>query len=414
MENRHGLAAFGLLATGLLVALGTFWSYQRGGLDFLVFHEAWRLVLSGKTELVYSVSPDRFLYAPGFALVFAPLGAIPREIALGLWCLLKALALGAVIAKLARALRVPAGIAALGAVFVARPLLIDLQYGQVNLLIACVATWALLRHFEREPGGRWDFIAWFLLAFAALAKLFPLPLLLVPWFFSSGIRPERIRLERAGSVLGFLLIVFLPFFARGWSGGLALYSGWYDALLARGTPIESHNQSFISLLRHLFSGDPTPVLAQGMRTVDVGVAWLSPQAIGLLSTAWSIAIAGLALGWIISGPFQSPMRWVAIAVGVLILPSHLVWKPYFVMALPAAALAIREALVSRELWKKLFVGAIFVAMNFTSLDFLGLDLASRFEASAFLLVLHVALLAFVRFAQTEQQDLRRMSESHEN
>ena len=38
-----------------------------GGHDFAVFYEAWNLVAHGRGTEIYTTSPDRFLYAPGFA-----------------------------------------------------------------------------------------------------------------------------------------------------------------------------------------------------------------------------------------------------------------------------------------------------------------------------------------------------------
>jgi len=84
------LALLGLGLTGMVVGLGTGWAFQRGGLDFDVFHAAWKLVLSGQPSEIYRSSPDRFLYAPGFAWLLSPLGLLPRGAALAIWCLSKA------------------------------------------------------------------------------------------------------------------------------------------------------------------------------------------------------------------------------------------------------------------------------------------------------------------------------------
>src|SRR4051812_21604797 len=83
----------GILILTTLFGMGTFRAFSKGAPDFSVFYEAWRLVYSGKGEDIYRVSPDRFLYCPGFAWSLAFLGAIPKEIALGLWCLLKVVVL---------------------------------------------------------------------------------------------------------------------------------------------------------------------------------------------------------------------------------------------------------------------------------------------------------------------------------
>src|SRR5688572_26271382 len=94
IEIPPALAFLLLSAVGFLVALGTWWAFQRGGHDFNVFYHAWKLVLSGQGQIIYQESPDRFLYAPGFAWLFAPLAWLPRDLALALWCFGKAAVIG--------------------------------------------------------------------------------------------------------------------------------------------------------------------------------------------------------------------------------------------------------------------------------------------------------------------------------
>src|SRR5271167_1673575 len=87
---RNFLARAGVPLVAFLAALGTFWAYQRGGHDFDVFYFAWKLVLQGRGLEIYNNSPDRYLYAPGFAWVFAPLGLLPKSLALAVWSFLEA------------------------------------------------------------------------------------------------------------------------------------------------------------------------------------------------------------------------------------------------------------------------------------------------------------------------------------
>src|SRR5262245_37321105 len=90
----------GLTTLGAVVAAGTIRAFQRGGNDFAVFYEAWRLVLSNRASEIYRVSPDRYLYGPAFAWLLAPLGLLPKAAALGIWCLGKAAVLFYLIRKL--------------------------------------------------------------------------------------------------------------------------------------------------------------------------------------------------------------------------------------------------------------------------------------------------------------------------
>lgn len=401
MKASRELAASGL--AGLIVALGTFWAFTRGAHDFDVFHSAWRLVLEGKPEALYQFQnmPDRYLYAPGFAWLLAPLGLLPRNAALALWCLAKAGVIGLLVQALGGALRSPVA-ASLAVVFIARPLLIDFQYGQVNVFILGACVWALLTHVRGDSRPWQEALAWAALGACALAKVFPIPLLVVPWLLGSG--RAKLWRERAGSIAGFLLVMFLPLVSPGSPGGLAglleRNQEWRAALIAKGLPMESHNQSFAAFLYHYFSGEKTHVIGLGMYPVDLGgVSWLDPSGISLLSIAWLLIAGGILAGIVLSWERWNPLRWLAVVTGLLIVPSHLVWKPYFVMALPAAALALRDILSAgsapwstRAGTRAALVAVTFLALNFTTSDFLGDYLGARAEAASLLLFAHLALL----------------------
>ena len=67
---------------------------EHGAPDFTVFYTAWHLVLEGRGAEIYRESPDRFLYAPGFAWLLSPLAWLPRSAALAIWCFAKAAVAG--------------------------------------------------------------------------------------------------------------------------------------------------------------------------------------------------------------------------------------------------------------------------------------------------------------------------------
>ena len=295
----------------LLICLGTWRALSRGANDFRVFYEAWYLVLSGRGTEVYQVSPDRFLYAPGFAFLLSPLALFSLKGALVIWCLAKALAIGLII-KLMSERREgqnylwSIGLSAWGVIWVARPVLIDMEYGQVNLLILGACIWGLLGHFDRKSSGWMDALRWCLLTFSAIAKLFPLPLLLVPWAITKGISPKKLRIERYITFFGALLILLVPVFCVGWDGAFNLLLHWREAVLARGLPLESHNQSFSAFLYHYLSGQPTHVLSEGAQPVFFGTNWLSSNQIISLSLFWTSLMFGMISGWIISGSNHVP------------------------------------------------------------------------------------------------------------
>lgn len=379
--------------------MGTLWAFERGAPDFSVFLSAWRLVLEGKgaTIYAYQATPDRFLYAPGFAWLLSPLAILPRSVALALWCFAKAAVVGYLVREFQPARRAGTaplatlGLAAWGVALVARPVLIDFQYGQVNLLILGACVWALLGHFRRgDPASAWDLIRWTVLAMAAMAKVFPLPLLVVPWLATATPKVWR---ERSGTIVGLALVLAAPLLTQGWDGNLELLARWRDALILRGLPFESHNQSFSALLHRWFSGEPVHVVALGMHPIQMGWSLLSTTVIGLLSLAWIAIAAGVLLAWLLVVRRPSALVWVAVAVALLILPSHLVWKPYFVMFLPVAILVAARTQRSDGEWTALVVA--FAAMNLSGFDLVGAAWGARLESASVMLWSALAYLALL-------------------
>ncbi len=378
--------------SGIVVMVGTAWAFQRGGQDFLVFYSAWRLVLDGKGSEIYIHSPDRFLYAPGFAWLLCPLALLPFKAALAVWCFAKAAALGVGIRSF---LKLPDRHSyadyALGwfaLPLLMRPVLIDFQYGQVNIFILVICILAMTRHFKGKIKSLLiDFLLWFLLALAAVTKLFVTPLLLVPWIARAGVNSKKLKTEKTAVFLGLFSGLCSPVFTEGFLGMVDLMAGWRDAIIAKGLPLESHNQSFIAFLYHFFSGKPTQVLSEGGARLDLGYALLSLENITVLSIIWSAIFLVLICYWLFFASKKPLSRWIAVCVGLLIIPSHLVWKPYFVMGIPLAAVAIKNLYPRWYL-----IVALFIAINLTGFDFVGHGWAPKLEAASWSLWMHFILI----------------------
>ncbi|MEI7999586.1 MAG: glycosyltransferase family 87 protein, partial [Candidatus Omnitrophota bacterium] len=325
------LSVSGLFIVGILISVGIFRAYLRGANDFFVFYQAWKWVLLGQGDQIYRVSPDRFLYSPGFAWLLSPFALLSRNLALAIWCLIKVFFIGLIIKKFSEPWQsqntlLAFGISAWGVVLVARPLLIDFEYGQVNIIILGVCVWGILGHFEKKNSFFWDPFRWLLLTTAAVAKLYPLPLLLVPWAIQFGISKKKLKFEKYAIFLGILISILIPVFSQGWAGTWSLFLDWREAIMARGLPLESHNQSFSALIYHYLSGNPTAVLSEG-GPILLGQRCLSAVQISFLSLFWTSGVIGIILGWIVAGSNHSPFKWTAMMIGLLIVPSHLVWKP---------------------------------------------------------------------------------------
>jgi len=403
-EMKREFSILGLFFTGIIVGIGTLFAFQRGGQDFEVFYQAWRLVLNGNGAEIYRVSPDRFLYAPGFAWLLSPLALLPRALALGLWCLAKAAVLGLIIrffsGRLYKDPLLATGVGGWAVLLLTRPILIDFQYGQVNTFIVGAAVWALLRHFG-TPSGRashwgWDVLSWGLLAVAAIAKIFPLPLLLVPWLAPAFASSARIKNERWGVLIGVVLVAGIPFLGTGFSGGLEIYRGWSEALVMKGFPLESHNQSFAAFLHHYFTRAATPVLSEGGAVLPFGFDLFSTVTVRVLAFAWTLVSGFAVLVWLVWGyRRRAPVEWIAIVIALLILPSHLVWKPYFVMGLPVAILCAHSWLGSGKMMGIVLYLVAFALINLTGFDFVGHQLGPRLEAASLLLWTHLGMIVAV-------------------
>ena len=390
------------IAMGLVMTWGVLAAFQRGGSDFNVFYTAWKHVWSGHAELIYQKSPDRYLYAPGFAWLLAPMALFSYKTGLAIWSLGKAVLLAMMLRVTATALHrreIPGnGVAAIAFLFITRPLLIDVQYGQINGFLLAVSVITLLMRY-RSGGGHWlDGFRWSVLAALAVTKLYLIPLLAVPFLVTSGLDRKRLRLERVGIVLGLFVIVFIPVLTEGFSGAFSFYEEWKVALEARGMPRDGHNQSFAGLLQKLFSGQQWESLAYGARYIKMGWSVFSQEQIKAMTLGWLLISMGFLGGWIMSAKKHSPLIFVSVLIALLIVPSHLVWKPYFIFSFPVAALALRDAISQYHAGKKsllIIFAILFALINLTSISFLPMYWAVVIEAICTFLFVHLALIFLV-------------------
>jgi hypothetical protein len=200
-----------------------------------------------------------------------------------------------------------------------------------------------------------------------------------------------------------VLLLAIPAVSLGASGAWDMLWKWKDALVAKGFPMESHNQSFAAMMYHFFSGAPTHLIFEGPQWRVLGPGGMSEQVIELVAIAWGLATTGILLGWLLNGSKPSPLRWLSVALALLIVPSHLVWKPYFVMGLPVAILAWHQAIVDlrQESANRLILVLIaLVGMNLTSFDIVGGWIAAWAEAGSLMLFMHLILVAMVAQAPT--------------
>jgi hypothetical protein len=385
------------LSLGVL-ALGIFWSLTRGAPDYRVFDEAGSLVLSGRFMAIYSETPDRFLYAPGFAWIFSPLSRIGTTAGLVFWGLFKASVLIHAFLLLGRELesrfRIHRSQALWGLVVCARPLLIDFQYGQVNSLMLGAAVGAAMSFVCQEPERKTTLFYWMLLAWVGVAKLYVLPVLALIYLPSTWRNRswDSIRLAVVGMIASILLLPLIQVSIDQWE---TLYREWVLAIQTRGIPLETHNQSFFAFLERAFGGVPAHVVAlYASRDFGLGPI-LSFDQIQKTAVALSFVMMALMI-WILLRHSRGPIA-MSVLVALLVLPSHLVWKPYAIFAAPVASViaawafgALREPKrIHWGRWMILFAG--FCLMSLSTINLLGAEGIARFEGYSGLYWTHLAM-----------------------
>jgi alpha-1,2-mannosyltransferase len=286
---------------GAVLALMAALQYRRHGADLEVYWRAARRFLAA--EPLYRVGDGlrMYRYAPGAALVFAPLAPLSYALARALWYAVL-VAVGAGIARsLVRRVGPGSGAVVLAAFCGAvRPLLDELHYAQANLVVLAL----LLAAFAAEDRGR-EYLAGALLALAAGLKLAPLLLAL-------DLVVRRRWRALAGLALGAAALALAPALTYGLAGALALDRAWWDSLRTAAIGIVTHggNQSLLAAARR--AGLP-----------------------GELGTLAGALLAGVALA------VRDRERRRALLLLCCVLAAPLGWVWNYVMAIPALLVVAR-------------------------------------------------------------------------
>ena len=174
----HRLAQIAWIAVGVyLVGLGVA-SVLRVQGDFNVYYRAGMRALHG--EAIYRLDESsHFLYAPIFALAFAPLATLPLRAAQLAWYLVSATSLVALIIGSSRMLfgrarRLEAALIVVPVILSARFIGNNIEHGQINLPTLALTVWAIVFAEEEHPAASGAILATAILIkpFGALAMLF--------------------------------------------------------------------------------------------------------------------------------------------------------------------------------------------------------------------------------------------------
>jgi hypothetical protein len=385
---RSRLSSALLALVAVLFCLGLWKGYTSGGQDFRVFDYTARLALEGRWDVLYREGPDRFLYAPGFAILFAPLSLFPQPATHAIWLALIAVSFFISMRALSKLLGLlPTCIAVL---FAMRSIWIDLRYGQVNLPILASAIWAILS-FSKPASRRVLFVSWMIFGIAAISKLYPLALFSIPLLGRKLGRGEEENNKIAftalsGAFSGILLVSVIPFVFAGLETGIFLFREWYLALGRRGFPTDTHNQSFLAFLFRLFSGEPFYSLQLGGAPLVIHGLVFSA---GVLRGIWIVFSAGIGILLLRAvrcrkGPLDRDSSYF-FALALCFLPAHLIWKTYFVLVIPLVAVLVRR----KNLWAVAILGAL---LNFSSNALFSPEVSAWIEAYSFFLWIHVSVI----------------------
>jgi hypothetical protein len=383
-------------ALGLALAWALWQSVHRPGYDFATYHDAWRRVLAGEGAGLYREMPA-YLYAPVFAVAFAPLALLPPTMALFAWHAAKL----ALLAAAFRALR-DAGVArglaparattlVLGAaLFGIRPLLLEIRLGQLNaiLLAAAVVVW-LGRERPRPRGA--NVARWACLTVLAASKLLLLPLIGLPWLRSAGAAEIR-RAERAGILVGLAVVATLPLLATGIEGWLPWHLDWLTNLRTKGVAAELGNSSVAATAARLIGGAATTALYAPGRTFDFSWLTLPPLVVSALTLATQLAamLAFVALARRHSR--RDEVGFLAVALALVHLATPTAYRYYFVTLIPLAFAWLLGATTDADRRGRAFAlatgGAALLALNPGAL---GIALATWIDAYSPWLVAQLAL-----------------------
>jgi hypothetical protein len=224
--------------------------------DFEVYWRAGARAAASQPLYRPADAPYEFKYFPAFAVLTIPFGAMPLAAAKPIWFALSTAALIALLPLSVRVLpnrRRSAGILITGLVIgLGKYYAEDLVLGQINTLVALVATCALLA----LAAGR-EALAGALVALAVVLK--PYTLILVPWVAARR-QWQSVAAAAGGLALAFALP--LPFY--GLDGTLALHHEWWRTVstTTQGTLLDTRNVSLASMsAKWLGIGTAASVLA---------------------------------------------------------------------------------------------------------------------------------------------------------
>ena len=316
----------------------------------------------------------QFKYLPAFALLAAPLGLMPLEVAKALWFALSAVLMVVLLWLSALALSPPRRPLVLLVVItflaMAKFYAHELVLGQVNLLFAVVVMLAVIQ-LRR---GR-EVMAGVLLGLAVVVK--PYAALFAPWL---AVRPRKAAF--AAMLVTVMAALLAPAVRYGWAGNLHLLGDWWTTVWTS-TPPNLLNQDNVSLA--------------GMFTKWMGPDSAAPT-LTLLAAALLVGLTAIVIAARAGLPAPEPLE-AALLLTMIPLISPQGWDYVFLVATPAVMLIVdRLSLLPRGL-RIATIAAIAVAA-LSIYDVMGREAYAAFMASSAItlcFLVEIAALITLRF-----------------
>ena len=358
-----------------LIALAV-WLFVAKALPWMPDVEVYRLAgaRAAAAEPLYRPADAdyQFKYFPAFAVIAIPLGLLPLTAAKAAWFALSVAALVALLPLSAASvaerrqplwLLVAVLLIGLGKYYAE-----DLVLGQINTVVALVATTAILafRASREAVGGA-------LIAVAIILK--PYALILAPWVVARR-RPYAI----AAMVAGLVIAILLPVVVYGFEGTLSLHREWWRTVTSttEGTLLHSDNVSLASLWAKRFGiGSTATTLA-----IVSSVILLLAAALVVIGRREVRRPDGLEAGLLLAlTPLLSPQGWdytlVLATMAIVHVINDIDRLPRQLRILTCAAIAVvglslydllgRRALYMLLDWSVITMGVIVVIVALVAL-----------------------------------------------
>ncbi|MBM3311041.1 MAG: DUF2029 domain-containing protein [Candidatus Aminicenantes bacterium] len=370
-----------LFAAGLVLAAASafFLRVEKRMVDFTVNYQAGDRISRGETLYRTQDEHYQFKYSPYCAVIYLPLSFLPLPAAKGLWFVLMAAAMAAIV-LLTRRLLGPRSegffwaSAVWPAVVLAKFFVRELDLGQINAVVAAILLGmaVLLAQDEARRSPVKAALAGFLWGTAVAMK--PYAAIFLPYFF----------VKRKWNVLWpGLLVLAVSFFAPaaffGFPGNLTVHLEWIESL-SKSTPALLSSQDNVSILAFLVK-----------KALDLGLARLVYGG-AVLVLGWAVFL------FVRRGRTRQGSLFAEAALLLMLIPlvSPLGWDYTFLAAFPAVALVFAH-FRSFPPVVRVLLAVNFAVIGLSLYDVLGREAYAAFM-NASVLTVNFLVLAAALFA----------------